>query len=154
MWYHVIIWSIAYRNLPPNIIHAKVYHNWYIFIGENIFEGTMCNVTPSYFSPLNKSGKLTVFQNIFFQINCMVTSSCPSDAYMCQWIGSVLVQIMACQLFGAKPLSKPMLSYCQLDPKEQTSVKFQSKYKNFHSWKCIWKYRIWNGGHLVQGKMS
>ena len=30
--------------------------------------------------------------------------------------GSALVQIMACRLFGAKPLSKPMLGYCQLDP--------------------------------------
>ena len=38
---------------------------------------------------------------------------------------------MAGRLFGAKPLSKPMLGYCQLDPLEQTSVKFQSKYKIF-----------------------
>ena len=38
---------------------------------------------------------------------------------------------MACRLFGAKPLSKPMLGYCQLDPYEQTSVKFQSKYTTF-----------------------
>ena len=34
-----------------------------------------------------------------------------------------LVQIMACHLAGAKPLSEPMLEYCQLDPWEQTSVK-------------------------------
>ena len=27
-----------------------------------------------------------------------------------------LVQIMACRLDGAKPLSEPMLEYCQLDP--------------------------------------
>ena len=53
-----------------------------------------------------------------------LNSSPLSDAYMRQSIGSVLVQIMACRLFGAKPLSEPMLSYCQLDPKEQTSVKF------------------------------
>ena len=38
-----------------------------------------------------------------------------SAAYMRQWIGSVLVQIMACRLFGAKALSKPVLGYCQLD---------------------------------------
>ena len=57
--------------------------------------------------------------------------------YMRQWIGSPLVQIMACRLFGAKPLSEPMLGYCQLDPWEQTSVEFRSKYKIFHSWKCI-----------------
>ena len=29
---------------------------------------------------------------------------------------------MACRLFGTKPLSKSMLGYCQLDPKEQNSV--------------------------------
>ena len=34
-----------------------------------------------------------------------VNSSPPSVAYMCQWIRSVLVQIMACQLFSAKPSS-------------------------------------------------
>ena len=54
----------------------------------------------------------------------LTNSSPPSVAYMRQWIRLVLVQIMACRLFGAKPLSKPMLFYCQLDPKEQTSVKF------------------------------
>ena len=42
-------------------------------------------------------------------------SSPPSAAYIRQWIGSALVQIMACRLFGAKPLSKPMLGYCQLN---------------------------------------
>ena len=31
---------------------------------------------------------------------------------------------------------------------------FQSKYKTFHSRKCIWKCRLRNGGHFVQGKMS
>ena len=34
-----------------------------------------------------------------------------------------LVQIMACRLVGAKPLSEPMLEYSKLDPKE-ISVKF------------------------------
>ena len=29
---------------------------------------------------------------------------------------------------------------------------FLSKYKSFHSWKCIWKYHLWNGGHFVQGR--
>ena len=35
-------------------------------------------------------------------------SSPPSAAYMRQWIRSALVKIMACHLFGAKPLSKLM----------------------------------------------
>ena len=38
---------------------------------------------------------------------------------------------MACRLFGAKPLSKPMLGYCQLDPLEQTSVKILIKIQSF-----------------------
>ena len=45
-----------------------------------------------------------------------VNSSPPSAAYMRQWIESALVQIIACRLFGAKPLSKPMLGYCQFTP--------------------------------------
>ena len=47
--------------------------------------------------------------------NRLTNSSLPGAAYMRQWTGSALVQIMACRLFGAKPLSEPMLKYCQLD---------------------------------------
>ena len=50
---------------------------------------------------------------------------------MRQWIGSALVQIMACRLFGAKPLSKPVLGYCQLNPQEQILVKFYKNKKLF-----------------------
>ena len=35
-----------------------------------------------------------------------------------------LVQVMACCLTGTEPLSEPMLEYRQLDPWEQTSVKY------------------------------
>ena len=42
----------------------------------------------------------------------IINSSPPSAAYMRQWIGWALVQLKACRLFGAKPLSKPMLGYC------------------------------------------
>ena len=45
-----------------------------------------------------------------------VNSSFPSAAYMRQWTGSALVQIMACRLFGNNSLSKPMLGCCQLEP--------------------------------------
>ena len=72
-----------------------------------------------------------------------VNSSPPGAPYIHQWIGSALVQIMAyC-------LSKPVLVYCQLDCKEQTSVKFSSKYQIFHSRKCIWKCRLQNTAHFV-----
>ena len=49
-------------------------------------------------------------------VRLFINSSPPSASYMRQWIGPALVQIMACRLFGAKPLSKQMLGYCQLDP--------------------------------------
>ena len=68
-----------------------------------------------------------------------INSSAPRTAYMRQWTGSTLVQVMACRLFGAKPLPEPMLTFCQLDPLEQTSVKFESKYEIFRCWNCIWK---------------
>ena len=73
---------------------------------------------------------------------------------MHHWILSALIQIMACCLFGTKPLSKPMLGYSQLNPEEQTSMKFQSKYKTFHSRKWIWKYHLRNGGHFVQREIA
>ena len=45
---------------------------------------------------------------------------------------------MVCRLFGAKQLPEPkILNYCQLNPEEQTSVKFESKYKTCHARKCI-----------------
>ena len=55
--------------------------------------------------------------------------------YKRQWIGSTLVQVMACHLFN----TKPYLIY---------------RYKKFHSWKCIWKYLLWNGSHFAKQEMS
>ena len=46
-----------------------------------------------------------------------------------------LVQIMVCRW----TLSEPVIVYCQLDPKEHISMKFDLKFKSFHSRKCIWK---------------
>ena len=77
-------------------------------------------------------------------------SSPPCAEYMRQWIGSALVQIMACCLFSANPLSKPMLGCWQLTPYKQTSVKFWSRFKIFYSWKCIWKY-CRRGDKLTEG---
>ena len=85
---------------------------------------------------------------------CKFNSSPPSAAYMRQQAGSALVQIMAWCRTGSKPLPEPTLNHCQLDRQEQISVKFESKYKTFHSWKCTWKCRLWNGGHFVQGEIG
>ena len=81
-------------------------------------------------------------------------SSPPSAVYVRQWIVSALVQIMACRLFGVKPLSKPILGYCQLAPSGQTSVKIYSQFKTFQSRRCICKYQLRYDIHFVQGEMS
>ena len=39
--------------------------------------------------------------------------------------------VIACRQFGAKSLTEPLLTYCHLEPWEQTSVKLESKYKIF-----------------------
>ena len=63
----------------------------------------------------------------------------PSETctYMHQWTGSSLVQVMACSLYKAKPLSKPMLIYSKMDPQGQISVRFESKLKMV-STKSLW----------------
>ena len=54
-----------------------------------------------------------------------MNSSPPSAAYMSLWTGPAMVQVMACRLFGVKPLPEPMPTYCQLGPQEHTSVQFE-----------------------------
>ena len=78
----------------------------------------------------------------------------PSATYMRQWPGSALVQIMACRLFGAKPLPQPVLTYQQLDPYEPISLKFKSQFKHYYSRKCIRRCRLRNGSYFVQEDMS
>ena len=70
---------------------------------------------------------------------------------MRRWTGSTLVQIMACRLNGAKPLSELVLTYCQLDPKEHISMIFYLNFKYFHSRKCVWTCRLGNGRYFVRG---
>ena len=64
--------------------------------------------------------KIIVFPFQFTVVSFLspINSSPLNAAYMRQWIRSALVKIMimACRLYSAKPLSKPMLGYCQLDP--------------------------------------
>ena len=56
-----------------------------------------------------------------------INSLTPGALYMHQRIESALVQIMACRLFGAKPLSKPMLSIGPLGTNfSEISIKIQN----------------------------
>ena len=75
-------------------------------------------------------------------MSSFINSSPLSAAYMHWSTWSPLVQVMACRLFGTKPLPEPMLTYSQLDSWEYISVKFESQFYHFHSRKCIWKCRL------------
>ena len=72
----------------------------------------------------------------------ILSSSPPSATYVRQWNGSSLVQVMACCLFGGKPLPEPMLVYCQLNSSKQVSVIFEFEFYHFHTRKYIWKCRL------------
>ena len=39
-----------------------------------------------------------------------------SAAYTPRWTGSALIQVMACRLFGSKPLRESVLTYGPLEP--------------------------------------
>ena len=58
--------------------------------------------------------------------------------------------VWVCVLWLPESLMDLSALCCQLDPKEQTSVTFQSKFNHFHSRKCIWKCHLRNWGHFVQ----
>ena len=76
-----------------------------------------------------------------------VNSLRPGDANMRHYNKPTLLQIMACRLFGARPLSEPVLQYCQLDLKEHISVTFFLNSKFFIQ--GIVLENVCNGGHFV-----
>ena len=63
--------------------------------------------------------------------NSAVNSLRLSGTYMPQYNILTLVNIMACCLFGTKPLSEPMLSFCQLDPRNILQWNFIQNSKVF-----------------------
>ena len=88
-------WKIVNSKLR-NKLQWNLKWNSYIFIRENAFELTI--QTKNYAHGLRSVTCLAV-----------VNSLRPSDANMHQYTRPSLVQIMACCLFGVKPLSEPMV---------------------------------------------
>ena len=113
------------RDMSPRISAFRILPGYYFPELGFVWNSTQRTVYPNDYVHGSHFFRSGVFCWCF-------NSSPPSATYMRQWIGSALVQIMACRLFGAKSLSKQMLGYCQLDLWEQTSVKLWSKYKTFH----------------------
>ena len=84
----------------------------------------------------------------------------PSAAYMRQWTGSALVQVMACRIFGAKPLSKPMLGYCKTGTLRNKLQWNCNQIHNFSFTKMHLKISsakwlpFWPGGDKLTGQLS
>ena len=78
-----------------------------------------------------------------------VVRSCPASLYRKQMSSCSFI---VPGVFGAKTLSGPMLSYCQLDPQEHIAVKFKLECNNFHSRKYVWIY-LQDVSHFVSASM-
>ena len=55
----------------------------------------------------------------------------PRDTYMHHQTRALLVQIMACCLFDTKPLSEPMLVYCEMEPWKHIFSEMSIKLQHF-----------------------
>ena len=75
-----------------------------------------------------------------------------STAYMRPWIGSALVQIMACRLFGAKPLHEPMMGYYHIGTiKNKLQWNFNPNTELFIQENVFESVVCQNGRHFVPG---
>ena len=102
-----------YRESPESLISQEDPH---IYTSDNTMGQPIAGISQP---------NLNTYMYAVVILVVLVKNSYPTSAtYMRQWIRSALVQIMACCLFGAKPLSKLILGYCQLDPWDQISLKF------------------------------
>ena len=69
-------------------------------------------------------------------------------------LGHDLLQVMACRLFGAKPLPESMLTYCQIEPGNTFQWNLNRNSNIFIEENVFENAVCQNGGHLVQGEMS
>ena len=74
-----------------------------------------------------------------------------------EWNRTSLVQTMVCRLPDANSSYEPMLTHCQIDPRERNSMKFESKCTDVLSRKCkmylagqLFNYcvKVWHLGYL------
>ena len=65
------------------------------------------------------------------ELNAHLLTHLPLMPHMCVGDGSELIQIMACRLVGAQPLSEPMLEYLLIGPLGTTFSEIRIKIQNF-----------------------
>ena len=80
---------------------------------------------------------------VIFLLKSWINSWKPSEAYLSHWTMPLLVQVMACRLLDAKPLSEPIFGSLLIRQLEQISVQFHSNYQIYH-----WRKRVWQFQHL------
>ena len=93
--------------------------------------------------------KMFPFDDVIMITSCLNSPPPPSAAYMRWWTGSSLVQVMA----RRQAITWTNADLLSIGHMEHSSVKLELKY-TYPSWKCVWKYRLQNGGHFVQEEMS
>ena len=67
---------------------------------------------------------------------------------------SALVQVMACGMFGPKPLLESMLTFVSIAPPGTNFSEIRIEIQNFSFIRCIWNWRLRNSGHFVQEEMT
>ena len=116
-------------------VNATISHWSLVNIGSGNGLVTSANVDPDLWRHMASLGhnelKVCYLTASSDQLNQYWLNSTPGGAHMRKSIGLALVHIMACCLFITKPLSKPMLGYCQLDPQEQNFTEILIKIQNF-----------------------
>ena len=100
MYLSVLHWCAGYSF---SLTQHSLYANGVIYCGHNVVVSVHWHIVQSDYNHYAE----------------LLNSSPSCASYMRQWIGSVLVQMMACRQFSAKPLSKAMLEYCYLDHQGQ-----------------------------------
>ena len=95
----------------------------------------------------------SVLATCWYPIRSFLLTHWDRVIHICFSKKNVIASDIGCGLFGTKPLSDPILPYCQLDQKEYISVKFYLKCKNLNSGKCTSICRLRNGGHFVSASI-
>ena len=113
-------------------MHASIFRDRFVYATSQWEMTLQCNVISHWMGTHTKWSLHFLYSHANWS-----THQSPVDIFISQWTGSSLVKVMACHLCGAKPLSEPIMTYCQLDPWKLTLVKFQTKYRSFLPRKCI-----------------
>ena len=153
--YYGNVWGSPYLCLFSSI------NGWFTCLAQD------CSNSMAYtlesFQCINSEDTAVCYMRISDQIFCCFiayfsfsfNSSSPSATYMHQWIGSALVEIMACHLVGAKPLSQPRLEYCyNWSIRNKLQWNFNQNQYILIQGNAFENCHLWPGVHFVQGETS